>query len=56
VFHAFVDHVGAVDAVTLPFGLFGLAVVGLLALANLVAAPSASRLRRQVPSRILADV
>jgi ABC-type lipoprotein release transport system permease subunit len=55
VYRTFVDRIGAVDTVTLPFGFVALTIVGLIALANIVAAPSAYRARRQPPAGILAD-
>ena len=55
VYRSFIDRVGAVDTVTLPFGVFALAFVGLIALANVVATPSAHRARQRPPARALAD-
>jgi hypothetical protein len=55
VYRSFVDRVGAVDTVTVPFGVFALAFVGLIALANVVATPSAHRARQRPPARTLAD-
>ncbi len=55
VYRTFVDRIGAVDTVTLPFGFFALTFVGLIALANVVAAPSAHRARQQPPAGMLAD-
>ncbi len=53
-YRTFVDRIGAVDAVTLPLATFALALVALVALTNVVAAPSARRARRPPPSGILA--
>jgi ABC-type lipoprotein release transport system permease subunit len=55
VYRNFVDRVGAVDTVTLPVAFFALAFVVLVALANVVAAPSAHRARQRPPARALAD-
>jgi ABC-type lipoprotein release transport system permease subunit len=55
VYRTFVDHIGAVDTVTLPFGFFALTLAGLVALANVVAAHSAHRARQQPPAASLAD-
>jgi putative ABC transport system permease protein len=55
VYRTFVARIGAVDTVTLPFGFVALTIVGLIALANIVAAPSALRARQQPPAGILAD-
>ena len=55
VYRAFVERTGAVETVTLPLALVALVAVGLLVLANLVAAPSALRARRRPPSRLLAE-
>jgi hypothetical protein len=54
-YRAFVDRIGAVDTVTLPVGMFALALVGLVLLANVVAAPSARRARRRSPAAALTD-
>jgi putative ABC transport system permease protein len=43
VYRAFVDRIGALDAVALPLAALAIAVVALVALANLVAAPNAHR-------------
>jgi hypothetical protein len=50
VYHAFVDRIGARNTVTTPLAVFALAVVALLALANVVAAPNARRVRRRPPA------
>jgi hypothetical protein len=55
VYRTFVDRIGAVDTVTLPFGFYALTLVGLVALANVVAAHSAHRARQQPPADSLAD-
>lgn len=55
VYRAFVGRIGAVDTVTVPMGLVALALVGLMLLANLVAAPSAMRARQRPPSGVLAE-
>lgn len=55
VYGAFVDRIGAIGTVTLPLGFLALTLIGLIALANIVAAPSAHRARRRPPSNILAD-
>ncbi len=55
VYHAFIDRIGALDTVSVPIGLLVLAVVGLLALANVIAAPNAARVRHEPPSLVLAD-
>jgi hypothetical protein len=44
-----------VDTVTLPFGFYALTLVGLVALANVVAAHSAHRARQRPPADSLAD-
>ncbi len=53
-YRTFVDRIGAVDTVTLPLATFALALAALVALANVVAVPSARRARRPSPSGILA--
>ena len=55
VYRTFVGRFGAVETVTLPLELVAVVVVGLLALANVVAAPSAVRVRQRPPSRMLAE-
>jgi len=55
VYRAFVDRIGAVDTVTVPYALLTLVFVVLLALANMVAIPSAHRARRRPPSTVLAE-
>ena len=55
VFMAFVDRLGVLDTVVLPYGAFALTAVGLVVLANVVAAPNARAARRRTPSGILAD-
>jgi hypothetical protein len=55
VYRVFVDRIGAVETVTLPVAVFALAFAGLIALANIVAVPSAHRARRRPPSGLLAD-
>jgi ABC-type lipoprotein release transport system permease subunit len=55
VYRTFLDRIGAVDTVTLPFGFYALTLAGLVALANVVAAHAARRARRQPPAASLAD-
>jgi putative ABC transport system permease protein len=55
VYRTFVDRIGAVDTVTLPFGLYALTLAGLVALANVMAAHSAHRARHQSPADSLTD-
>jgi hypothetical protein len=55
VYRALADRIGALDTVTLPFGYFAVAAAGLVALANVVAVPTAVRARRGTPSALLAD-
>ena len=54
VYRAFVDRIGAVNTVTVPFSLCALTIVGLVVLANIVAMPNAHRARRQNPAGLLA--
>jgi hypothetical protein len=54
VYRAFVDRIGARNTVTVPLAAFGLAVLVLIALANVVAAPNARRARRHPPAGTLA--
>jgi FtsX-like permease family len=55
VYRTFVNRVGAVDTVTLPFGFYALTLAGLVALANVLGAHSAHRVRQQPPADSLAD-
>jgi hypothetical protein len=55
VYRAFVDRIGAVEAVTVPTNLLMLAFVALVALANVVAVPIAYRTRRRSPAAFLAE-
>jgi hypothetical protein len=55
VYRAFVDRIGGLQTVSLPVAAFGLTFVGMVALANIVAAPNARRARRRPPSGILAE-
>jgi hypothetical protein len=55
VYHAFIDRIGALETVSVPIGLLALALAGLLALANVIAAPNAARVRHEPPSVVLAD-
>jgi hypothetical protein len=55
VYRAFVERTGALDTTTLPVGLFAVTVIAFVALANVVALPSAHRARRRLPARNLAD-
>lgn len=53
VFRRFADSVGAVNGASLPFVLVALIIVGLLLLANAVAAVPAGRARRLAPALLL---
>ena len=55
VYRAFVARIGAVDTVTVPIGVVAGALVGLVLLANVIAAPSAHRARRRPPSGVLTE-
>lgn len=55
VYRAFVGRIGAVDTVTVPIGIVAATLVGLVVLANVVAAPSARRARQRPPSGALAE-
>jgi hypothetical protein len=55
VYRAWVHHIGAVDAVSLPYGYLAAALGGMVALANVVATPNARHARRQSPSGLLAE-
>jgi ABC-type lipoprotein release transport system permease subunit len=55
VYRAFVGRIGAVDTVTVPIGLVAVALVVLVLLANVVAAPGAQRARQRPPSGVLAE-
>jgi ABC-type lipoprotein release transport system permease subunit len=54
VFRPYVHHIGTRDDLVVPIGWSLAAAVGLIVLANLVAAVPASRARRTAPSRTLA--
>jgi hypothetical protein len=54
-YRAFVDRIGALPTVTVPFGAFALTLLGLVALANVVATPNALRARRRPPSGLLSE-
>jgi ABC-type lipoprotein release transport system permease subunit len=55
VYRAFVGRIGALDAVTLPVGVLVATLIGLLVLANVVAAPRGRAVRRGVSARALAQ-
>jgi ABC-type lipoprotein release transport system permease subunit len=55
VYRAFVARIGAVDTVTVPIGVVAGALVGLVLLANVIAAPSAHQARRRPPSGALTE-
>ena len=55
VYRAFVGRIGAVDTVAVPIGIVAATLVGLVVLANVVAAPSARRARQRPPSGVLAE-
>ncbi len=54
VYRAYVDQIGVRNTVTLPIGMLGITVLGLLLLANVVAALNALRARRVSPADALA--